>query len=259
MIHPKYPWLTQTFVAHRGLFDNDNKIPENSLPAFTKAATLGYAIETDVQMTKDGVLVVFHDDDLSRMTGMQGKLTDLTLQQLRQIRLLDTDCVIPTFDEFLHAANGVNIVVEIKPHGKTGKVEQKTRDALLDYKGHYCIESFDPFVVRWFKKNAPDVIRGQLSCDHKNSNLSAIKRYLLANLCLCGWNGAQFIAYDVNTVANVKAVARYAKKIPILGWTPRSQQQFDQVKPYVDNVIFDSFVPNEQSTQQQLSKHSNLL
>ena len=256
MIRSDYKWLTEVFVAHRGLFDNKNGIPENSLPAFRRAVENGFGIETDVQMSSDGVLVVFHDDTLDRMTGVQGKLTDYTFEQLRQMRLIGTDCVIPTFKEFLQAANGVNLIVEIKAHGKTGEVEQKTRDALLGYKGNYCIESFDPFVVRWFKKNAPEVIRGQLSCDHKTSNLSLFKRWLLANLKLCNWNGSQFIAYDVNTLANVKAVKKYAKKIPIVAWTVKSKQQYEQAKPYIDNIIFDSFVPDSQSVEEQKSRNN---
>ena len=79
MINNDYKWLTDIFVAHRGLFDNNAGIPENSLPAFTRASQSGYGIETDVQMTKDGVLVVFHDDTLDRMTGVHGVLSDCTL------------------------------------------------------------------------------------------------------------------------------------------------------------------------------------
>ena len=78
MIRQEYKWLTDVYIAHRGLFDNTNGIPENSIPAFEKAAENGFGIETDVQMSKDGVLVVFHDDKLKRMTGAEGKLTDYT-------------------------------------------------------------------------------------------------------------------------------------------------------------------------------------
>ena len=255
MIRQDYKWLTEIFVAHRGLFDNNNGIPENSLPAFNRAREHGFGIETDVQMSKDGILVVFHDDTLDRMTGVHGKLVDYNFDELRRMRLLGTDCQIPTFEEFLQAAGGVNLIVEIKAHGKPGEVEQKTRDALLSYNGNYCIESFDPFIVRWFKVNAPDVIRGQLSCDHKGSALSSFKRWIAANLKLCNWNGSQFIAYDVNTLANVKAVAGYAKKIPIVAWTVKSQQQYEAAKPYIDNMIFDSFVPDEQSIEEQKQRN----
>ena len=147
MVRQDYKWLTDTYVAHRGLFDNDNGIPENSLPAFVRAYEHGFGIEPDVQMSKDGALVVFHDDDLKRMTGIDGKLVDYTLEELRSFRLIGTDCVIPTFEEFLAAANGVNLVVEIKTHDNIGEVEQKTYDMLKTYKGRYCVESFNPFII----------------------------------------------------------------------------------------------------------------
>ena len=55
MIRNDYKWLTDTYVAHRGLFDNENGIPENSLPAFERAAKNGFGIETDVQMSADEI------------------------------------------------------------------------------------------------------------------------------------------------------------------------------------------------------------
>ena len=243
MIRNEYKWLTDVYVAHRGLFDNDKGIPENSLPAFELAVKNDFAIETDVQASKDGVLVVFHDDTLKRMTGAEGRLSDYTFEELRALRLLNTDCQIPSFDEFLQAANGVNLVVEIKTHANIGEVEQKVYDALKGYKGNYCIESFNPFIVRWFKLHAPEVIRGQLAFSFVNIGFSRFKRWLLSNLRLCNWNGSQFIAYDATTIKDNKAVARYAKKIPIICWTVKSQKQYDELHRYFDNMIFDSFYP----------------
>ena len=249
MIRQDYKWLTDIYIAHRGLFDNKNGIPENSLPAFTRAAQHNFGIETDVQMTKDGVLVVFHDDTLKRMTGQEGKLSDKTYEELLKLRLLDTDCVIPTFQQFLQAADGVNLVVEIKNHDRIGETEQKTYDMLKSYRGHYCIESFNPLIVRWFKVHAPEVIRGQLSCSYNGAPFSALKRRLLAQLKLCKWNGSQFIAYDAATLRDNKAVARFAKKIPIVCWTIRSQEQFEELHDCFDNMIFDSFIPERKDLE----------
>lgn len=243
MIRQEYKWLTDTYVAHRGLFDNENGIPENSLPAFARAVENGFGIETDVQMSRDGVLVVFHDDTLKRMTGADGKLSDYTFEQLRELRLAGTDCVIPTFEEFLQAAQGVNLVVEIKTHDNIGEVEKKTYDMLKGYAGHYCVESFNPFIIRWFKKNAPEVIRGTLSCAYEQVPWSKFKKSLLADLKLCKWNGSQFIAYDAETIAGNKAVKKFGKKIPIICWTIKSQAQYEQLHDCFDNMIFDSFVP----------------
>ena len=243
MIRQDYKWLTDIYVAHRGLFDNNHGIPENSIPAFKLASEKGFGIETDVQMTRDGVLVVFHDDTLKRMTGAEGKLADYTYQQLLQLRLLNTDCQIPTFEQFLEAANGVNLVVEIKSHADIGEVEQKTYDALKSYKGHYCVESFNPFIIRWFKVHAPEVIRGTLSCSYERANFSALKKWLLRELKLCKWNGSQFIAYDAATIDTNKAVKRFGKRIPIICWTIISEEQLERLRDHFDNIIFDSFTP----------------
>ena len=244
MINQDYKWLTDTYVAHRGLFDNANGIPENSIPAFELASQQGFGIETDVQMTADGILVVFHDDTLRRMTGADGKLSNYTYQELLELRLLDTDCQIPTFEEFLAAANGANLVVEIKTHDHIGVVEQKTYDALKTYKGHYCVESFNPYIIRWFKVHAPEVIRGTLSFSFNGTNFSAFRKWLLRELKLCKWNGSQFIAYDATTIQHCRAVKRFAKRIPIICWTIRSQEQYDKLHKHFDNMIFDSYVPN---------------
>lgn len=249
MVNEGYKWLTDIYVAHRGLFDVSAGIPENSLPAFERAAQQGFAIETDVQMTKDGVLVVFHDDALDRMTGEHGALRDKTFNELRALRLAGTDCVIPTFEEFLAAAGGANLVVEIKTHNDIGETEQKTLNALRGYKGHYCIESFNPKIVRWFKVHAPDVIRGQLSCSFEGAPFSAFKRWLLRELKLCRWNGSQFIAYDMATICQSKAVRRWAKKVPILCWTVRSAEQYEQHCRCFDNMIFDSYLPQRRDLE----------
>ena len=242
MIRQEYKWLTDTFVAHRGLFNNVD-IPENSIPAFVEARENNFGIEMDVQMSADGVLVVFHDDSLKRMTGADGLVCEKTFEELRKLRLLDTDCQIPTFEEFLQAAGGVNLVVEIKTHKNIGELEQKVVDALANYQGNYCIESFNPYIVRWFKVHAPHIIRGQLATDLKNTSMAKWKVWLLKHLMLCKWNGSQFIAYDAEIIAKVKEVKRFGKKIPILCWTIKSQEQYDNLKNHFDNIIFDSFMP----------------
>ena len=242
MIKQEYKWLTDTFVAHRGFFNNVD-IPENSLPAFVKARENNFGIEMDVQMSSDGVLVVFHDDSLKRMTGTDGLVCEKTFDELRQLRLLDTDCQIPTFEEFLQAAGGVNLVVEIKTHKNIGELEQKVVDALANYPGNYCIESFNPYIVRWFKVHAPHIIRGQLATDLKNTKMAKWKVWMLKHLKLCKWNGSQFIAYDAEYITKVKAVKRFGKKIPVLCWTIKSQEQYENLKEHFDNIIFDSFAP----------------
>lgn len=139
-------------------------MPENSLPAFRAAAEAGYAVEMDVHLTADDRLVVFHDDTLERMCGVQGVIDDFTLAELRALRLGKTECVIPTFAEALEALGGrVPLLLEVKRGHDNRRLCALTLEALRTYTGPYCVESFDPTIVAWFRRNAPDILRGQLS------------------------------------------------------------------------------------------------
>ena len=159
----KAPFLYRNY-AHRGLHTEDGTVPENSLPAFRAAAEAGYAVEMDVHLTADDQLVVFHDDTLERMSGVPGVIDDFTLAERRALRLGDTDCVIPTFAEALEALGGrVPLLLEVKRGHNNRRLCALTLAALRTYGGPYCVESFDPTIVAWFRRNAPDILRGQLS------------------------------------------------------------------------------------------------
>ena len=103
---PKSSFLYTTPIAHRGLHDARAGIPENSYAAFSHAAREGYAIGTDVHLTADGQIAVFHDDDLLRMTGERGGICGKTFRQLSELRLLGTEERIPLFPEFLEFIGG---------------------------------------------------------------------------------------------------------------------------------------------------------
>ena len=153
---------------------------------------------------------------------------------------------IPTFDQVLDLVDGkTELLVEIKTHKNIGGVEQKVADRLSNYNGEFAIESFNPIIIRWFKKNKPQFVRGQLSSDMKDVPLPKYQIFLLKNLLLCGWNGSQFVAYDVKSIHKVKRVRRLRRKMPVLCWTIKSQLQFEQTKQHYDNIIFDSFIPTK--------------
>ncbi|MDP4195357.1 MAG: glycerophosphodiester phosphodiesterase family protein, partial [Bacteroidota bacterium] len=156
-------WLLDTPIAHRGLFDNV-KIPENSLTSFQAAVDSGFPIELDVRILSDGHLVVFHDHALARMTGLKGSILKMTLKELKTIKLLDTDQGIPLLSDVLKLVNGkVPLLLEIKTRKNIGWLELKLLNMLSKYKGEYAIESFNPWSIKWFRDNAPEITRGQLS------------------------------------------------------------------------------------------------
>ena len=244
-------WLTDYQYAHRGL--HDGNLPENSLQAFENAARAGYAIEMDVQLSKDGRVMVFHDTRLDRMTAVHGKIKDFTYDELRTFRLNGSDYTIPTLEEVLAMINGrVPILFELKKKGVAGKLERAFYQLVKSYEGKFAVQSFSPFSIRWFKKNAPHVLRGQLACDFRFcQEFSRIKRFLLAKLLfvvrrleinfICRPN---FISYELHKV-NSTVIKRLREcGAPILAWTIRNEEQYQNASPYIDSVIFENFRPN---------------
>lgn len=186
--------------AHRGLFRNDGTVPENSLPAFEAAARIGYGIELDVHITKDSHIVVFHDDSLERVCGIDARIEDMTLEELSGLRLLGTDCRIPLLTEVLSTVRGRSpLIVEFKRGSRNKKLCRLTYEILKNYDGRWCMESFDPFIVLWFRIHAPEVLRGQLACDPRefSKNTSKFNAFIVGNLLTNFLARPQFISYGI--------------------------------------------------------------
>src|SRR3546814_9121026 len=156
-------WLTKTPVAHRGLHDIAKGVPENSRFAFQKAIEAGYATETDVRITGDGQVAVFHDADLTRLCGRDGIVARMTLAELKAQKLLGTAETVPSFRDLLDQVQGhVPLVVEIKKDKgqEIGPLETSVARMLQHYPGPFVVQSFNPRTVRWFQKHAPAIVRG---------------------------------------------------------------------------------------------------
>lgn len=185
--------------AHRG-YHNKPSVPENSLAAFRRAIEHGLASELDVHLLADGSLVVFHDDDLQRQTGVKGSIEAYDLSNLRKLRLEGTDEMIPTFDEVLdlYEDTGLALLIELKSvKGNYKKLTKAVAERLDRYKGEYVIESFDPRVLVEYRRLRPDVIRGQLSQNFfKNrEGLPYFQVVLLTNLMFNIIAKPDFISY----------------------------------------------------------------
>ena len=230
--------------AHRGLWNGER--PENSLPAFRAAVEKGFGIETDVHITKDNRLVVFHDDSLKRMCGDGRNLPDCTLAELRQLRLAGTEETIPTFDEFLEAVDGkVPLVIEIKTDRRITLLCEQVNERLSRYQGPYCIESFDPRAVRWYRKHRPDVIRGQLTFGLvKPSQMpkNLITR-LLASQIGNVLGRPDFMACEHETDHSVPLRLVRLFRPNLAAWTVRSQSDMDRLKGRYEIQIFEKFMP----------------
>ncbi len=229
--------------AHRGLFDHKLDIPENSLKAFAKAVEAGYGIELDVQLSKDKVPVVFHDASLKRMCGMEGNVWEYNMEELQKMHLLETEQTIPTLAQALETIGGnVPIIVEYKMDVQDTKVCELGDALLRNYKGTYCVESFHPFAVAWYKKNRPEVMRGQLSRDFgkDKKHQGKILYWFLSNLMFNFICRPDFIAYKHQDSSVISR--RLCKKLGALSvaWTIRSEEDYQKVKDEFDLFIFDS-------------------
>lgn len=238
--------------AHRGLFDNNTNAPENSLPAFQKAVNAGYGIELDVQLTKDSIPVVFHDASLKRMCGVDGNVWEYTLEELQQMKLASSNETIPTFSDVLNTIAGkVPLIVEYKLDVAQTKVCELGNELLNTYQekyhGIYCIECFHPLALIWYKKNRPDIVRGQLCMEYwkeekfRGKLLYLLLSYLVTNVA----TRPDFIAYQHSDASNLSR--RICRKLGALSvaWTIKSQEQLKTAKDQFDLFIFDSFIPKD--------------
>lgn len=240
--------LWDTFYAHRGLHSKDRTIPENSLAAFSRAAFEGYGIELDIQLTLDEKVVVFHDDDLKRVCGVDKQLCDCTYEELQAYRLHKTNERIPLFTDVLALIDGrVPIIVELKNSKRNTLLCEKGAKLLDAYKGAYLIESFNPGIVRWFKKHRPGVIRGQLAAGLKDyaplpTYQGAILTLLLANFAA----RPHFVAFkheDSHHKLRLRLFSLLGGKL--VGWTVRDTDDIGYCARFFDVIIFEHFKPKK--------------
>jgi len=236
--------LSGLYIAHRGLHKKEDGVPENSLIAFAKAAAEGFAIENDIHITKDNEVVVFHDSTLKRMCGVDGIIEEKTLNELRALRLLDTDERIPTLKECLDTVEGrVPILIEFKCEPKNCKrLCEAANKILFDYKGKYFVQSFYPGVPAWYKRNRKDILRGQLAMKPVKKGILV---RLVSNFVLNFWARPDFVAYDQkNSNRLCFKMQKLLGAFPV-GWTFRNQEELDKGKTKFKAYIFENFIPKK--------------
>ncbi len=230
-----------SMFAHRGL--HGNGVPENSLKAFSLACEAGYGIELDVHITADDKLVVFHDDTLDRMCGVSGNVEEKTLAELSSMRLAGTDEHVPSFIEVLETVGGrVPLIVEIKGQSISNtRVCELTAEALENYGGKWCIESFNPFYISWWRKNKKEAVRGILSCKMPADEFlkSRAKNFILENMLLNVIARPDFIAYSIGSRKQPSfRIARAMGGFPV-AWTARGTKDIELAKKDFKAIIFE--------------------
>ena len=237
----KAPFLGRN-IAHRGLYEKDQSVPENSLAAFRRAVESGYGIELDVHLTADDALCVFHDDDLGRMCGVPGRPEEKTFSELSALRLAGTDETIPLLKDVLAVMDGrAPIILEIKRGDRNDRLCGLVHAALRSYQGAVCLESFDPFIVAWWRKNAPEYLRGQLSATYKNmqGGTTGLNALLLSRLALNFLARPQFIAYGLDGRKPLAVRLCEAMGAMRVAWTSHDEK----AESTNDTVIFEHYRP----------------
>jgi len=235
-----------TKYAHRGLHSIDKSIPENSLAAFSAAVAAGYGIELDLHLTADGKIVVFHDDNLIHMCGVNKNIADCTYSELLKYRLCGTNEKIPLFSEVLALIDGrVPIIVELKASKKNIELCNEVAKLLDMYQGPYCIESFHPGIVRWFYKNRPHFVRGQLSAGCKCFNsLPFFHRLLLSSLLTNVVTRPHFVAFrHEDSIRKFRLNLFKLLGGKLVAWTVRNTSDMKYCQKFFDAVIFEFFTP----------------
>lgn len=251
MIAPRFPRKKKRagfcgrLYAHRGLFNNQTGVPENSMPAFSLAVKHRYGIEFDVQVTKDDKIVVFHDNTLSRMCGIDLLVMEKTYEELLELPLLNTEEKIPLLSEVLSLVNGqVPLLIEIKLPILNTHVCELINNELLNYSGPYCIESFNTMALWWYKRHRPEIIRGQLSADltHPVADggflLCFLVKYLMTNFLA----KPDFISYCYKDTKNISyQLNKHVFRASTFAWTIDSPKAYADTQGKFDSYIFEGF------------------
>lgn len=244
-----YQWLFDKPIAHRGI--HNDIYPENSLPAYQEAINQGFNIEIDVHLTKDGELILFHDDNLKRVCGVDKKIKDCTLKELKECRICGTEYQIPTIEEFLALVDGkTGILCEIKGVMPLDfSITKATLEKIKDYKGPIALQSFNFGAVAYVRHHSKLPI-GEL-CTWSAPDLHTFRWWpcnFMGKAWVCSLTKPDFISYDVNAVDKKykenKYIIKWGKKLPVLMWTVTTEEKMQNASKYANNVIFE-YLPED--------------
>lgn len=235
---PSIDWLKKRPIAHRGLHDLNQTRWENTLSAFKAAIAADFAIECDVHLTKDGQVVVFHDDELKRLTGREGRISALTGAEATALSIGGTDDHVPTLRQMLDLVAGrVPLVIELKGvEGRDDGLVAAVAKELANYQGQVAIMSFDHHLIRHFASDAPDIPGGLTAEGTSVKDLEAHFSMLA--------HGLSFVSYNVHHLPNpFISFVQQKLSMPVISWTIRDKDMQRHSDLNVDQITFEGFDP----------------
>ena len=238
------PYLKLDY-AHRGLHDSKKLIPENSMAAFHEAVKENLAIELDIHLTRDNQVVVFHDDTLDRICNTTGNIENSDYADLQKLYLQNTSEHMPLFSDVLKYVNGrVPLLIELKLPSRDTRLCRYTLELLQNYQGPYLIQSFNSLGIRWFFKNAPHILRGQLSSalTKTDPDCPYFARFCVQHLLTNLYCRPDFISYKYADTQNLSVwLNQHFFRIPVAVWTLRNKHSYQEARQKFDMYIFEGF------------------
>jgi glycerophosphoryl diester phosphodiesterase len=247
---PLPPALLRLPITHRALHDRNKGRIENSPSAIQAALDAGYAIEIDVQMSADGEAIVFHDEELARLTGRPGWIKDHTAAELAKITLIDSTDTIHTLPQILGMIAGrVPLLIEIKDQTQTlsetdGSLEAAVAAALRGYEGDVAVMSFNPHSVAHMARLAPEIARGLTTSSYNYADWPTVPAATCDSLRgIPDYDRTQssFISHQGNDLDRARVAALKAQGAAILCWTIKSPEQEAMARKIADNVTFERY------------------
>lgn len=243
-------WLTARPIAHRGLHSEETGVVENTLAAARAAIASGYAIECDIQRTRDGEAVIFHDFTLERLTSADGRVDHLEAREVEKIAYRQGDQRIVSLRDFLgEVAGRVPVIVEIKSRfdGDIGLAERAAA-VVADYPGPVALKSFDPAMMALARERGASCPLGLVAkasydgefwpglSEKHRAALTDWRDYPAVEPDFLSWHAA-------DQPHAVPLLCRKGIGMPVMTWTVRSESEWARVAPWTDQIVFEGFEP----------------
>lgn len=239
-------FLTARPIAHRGLHDYAKGVVENTATAFTAAIAHGYAIECDLQLTKDGEAVVFHDEHLERLTEGSGMVKDLTAAEMRALTIRNSKDHVQTLAELLAQVKGqVPLIIELKSHWDGDeRLAARALQILSGYEGPHAVMSFDPDVIAAVRRISPETIRGivaERAFDSYYDFLPLKVQMELRTFSHVSRTRPDFASLYFGDLPWAPVTALRAAGLPVITWTIRSEAEAWTARRHSDQITFEGF------------------
>ena len=245
--------FTSVCFAHKGLYTSDQSVPENTLSSFRAALEHGYGIDCDVQRTWDGQAVCFCDSHMRTACGIDERMVSFNYEHLQRLKLFGTEETMPLLSDALKLVDGqVPMIIEAKsPAGMRGVGEtcEAIYSVLKDYKGPYCIASFDPHILQWFRKNAPEVLRMQASMpyfDWRESDRNMLRCYYMSRF-LCNVRSRPHLLVFSLGKRNWGLGLALKGRVPLLLYTATKRHMHEELLEKCDSLVFEGYEPPAQT------------